>query len=363
MRRRDFLGTGAALLATLPFRRLLADTGQSTEAAWRTFEVTTRTDVVKPEGVSRVWLPLPLAVDTDWQRGLGNTWTGNAKKMEAVNVGKYSVPMLYVEWAPGETAPFVELKSKFSTRDRKVDFTSTRASAKALTKHEIALYTAPTEYIPCDGLVRETALMRAAKGANTDLDKGRSIYEWVVQNTARDPHAKGCGTGNVKALLESGNLGGKCADLNGLFVGLCRSLGIPARDVYGIRVASSKLGYKSLGASSSVITKAQHCRAEFFAEGIGWIPVDPADVRKVMLEEPPGNLPLQDAKVEAAHKRLFGSWEMNWVAWNVGLDVELPNSKGPKLPFFMYPNGESGGERLDSLEPDKFKYTITAAEV
>ena len=49
-------------------------------------------------------------------------------------------------------------------------------------------------------------------------------------------------------MLESGNLGGKCADLNALFVGLARSVGIPARDVYGIRVAPSKYGYKSLGA-------------------------------------------------------------------------------------------------------------------
>jgi len=360
MKRREFLG-GAAVLATFPWRRLLAETAQ-TAAPWRTFETTTRVDVVKPEGVSRVWLPLPLAMENDWQRALGNTWTGNATKMEAVKVGRESAPMLYAEWAAGTDAPYVELKSKFSTRDRAVDL-APKASAPKLSKEEIALYTAPTEYIPCDGLIRETALMRAAKGAQTDLEKGRAIYEWIVQHTARDPKTKGCGTGNVKAMLESGNLGGKCADLNGLFVGMCRSLGIPARDVYGIRVASSKLGYKSLGANSPTITKAQHCRAEFFAEGVGWVPVDPADVRKVMLEEPPGNLPLQDAKVEAAHKRLFGSWEMNWLALNTAQDVALPNSKGPKLPFFMYPNGESGGERLDSLEPDKFKYAITAAEV
>jgi transglutaminase-like putative cysteine protease len=362
MRRREFLGTGAALLATLPFRRLLADTGKTPEPGWRNFEVTTRTEVLKPEGASRVWLPLPLPADTDYQRASGNTWTGNAKKMEAVKVGRFGVPMLYAEWAPGEAAPYVELKSKFATRDRAVDLTAARASAPKLSKEEIALYTAPTEYVPCDGLVRETALMRAAKGATTDLDRGRSIYEWIVQHTARDPKAKGCGTGNVKAMLESGNLGGKCADLNGLFVGFCRSLGIPARDVYGIRVASSAYGYKSLGASSATISKAQHCRAEFFVEGIGWIPVDPADVRKVVLEEPPGQLQLTDPKVEAARKRLFGSWEMNWLAYNVGQDIKLPDSSGPQLAFLMYPNGETGGERLDQLDPDRFKYTITARE-
>ena len=351
MRRREFLG--AAVLAALPWRRLRAESG------WRTFEVTTRAEISRPQGVSRAWLPLPLRAGTDWQRALGNTWTGNAKRMEEVRAGKYGVPMLYAEWAPGQEAPFVELKSQFSTRDRAVDLS--RKDAATLSSAEIALYTAPTESIPCDGVVRETALMRAAKGARTDLEKGRAIYEWIVLNTLRDPKTRGCGTGNIKAMLESGNLGGKCADLNALFVGLARAAGIPARDVYGVRVADSA-EFKSLGKSGD-ISKAQHCRAEFFAEGIGWVPVDPADVRKVILEEPPGQLSLQDPKVEAAHKRLFGSWEMNWVAFNTGHDLELPGSNGPKLPFLMYPNGETGGERLDQLDPDKFKYAITAREI
>ena len=346
---------GAAVLAALPWRRLRAESG------WRTFEVTTRAEISRPQGVSRAWLPLPLRAGTDWQRALGNTWTGNAKRMEEVRAGKYGVPMLYAEWAPGQEAPFVELKSQFSTRDRAVDLS--RKDAATLSSAEIALYTAPTESIPCDGVVRETALMRAAKGARTDLEKGRAIYEWIVLNTLRDPKTRGCGTGNIKAMLESGNLGGKCADLNALYVGLARSVGLAARDVYGVRVAPSRYGYKSLGTGSPNISKAQHCRAEFFAEGIGWVPVDPADVRKVILEEPPGQLSLQDPKVEAAHKRLFGSWEMNWVAFNTGHDLELPGSNGPKLPFLMYPNGETGGERLDQLDPDKFKYAIMAREI
>jgi hypothetical protein len=29
----------------------------------------------------------------------------------------------------------------------------------------------------------------------------------------------------------------------------------------------------------------------------------------------------------------------------------------------MYPNGETGGERLDQLDPDAFKYSITAREL
>src|SRR4051812_49120760 len=323
MRRRELLT--AAVVAALPWRRLRAENG------WRTFEVTTRAEILKAQGVSRAWLPLPLATDTDWQRAAVNTWSGNGRRTEVVQATKYGVSMLYAEWAAGQEAPFVELKSRVATRDRAADLS--RQGAPTLSRAESALYTAPTETIPCDGLVRETALLKMAKGARTDVEKGRRIYEWIVENTFHDPKTRGCGTGNIKAMIESGNYGGKCADLNGLFVAFARSLGIPARDVYGIRVASSAHRYKSLGASSPVISKAQHCRAEFFAEGVGWVPVDPADVRKVVLEEPPGKLPVTDPKVEAARERLFGSWEMNWVAFNTGHDVPLAGSSGAQVPF------------------------------
>jgi len=164
-------------------------------------------------------------------------------------------------------------------------------------------------------------------------------------------------------MLESGDLGGKCADLNALYVGLARAAGLPARDVYGIRIAKSELGYKSLGASSEKITKAQHCRAEVYIGSYGWVPVDPADVRKVVLEEPPGNRPLDDEMVTRARTRLFGSWEMNWMAYNFAHDVALPGSSGTPVAFLMYPQAETAGARIDCLAPDSFQYEITSKEI
>jgi transglutaminase-like putative cysteine protease len=200
-------------------------------------------------------------------------------------------------------------------------------------------------------------------GAGSALDKARAIYEWVVDNTFRDAKVRGCGIGDIAAMLRSGNLGGKCADINALYVGLARAAGLPARDVYGIRVVPSQFGYKSLGAGSENITKAQHCRAEVFLDGFGWVPVDPADVRKVVLEEPPANLPINDPKVVAARKALFGAWETNWLAYNVAHDIALPGAKGPLLEFLMYPQAETAAGRLDCLDPDSFKYTIMAKEL
>ena len=68
-----------------------------------------------------------------------------------------------------------------------------------------------------------------------------------------------------RSMLETGNLGGKCADLNAIFVGMCRSVGVPARDVYGVRVAPSAFGYRELGANSANLKGAQHCRAEAYS--------------------------------------------------------------------------------------------------
>lgn len=358
MNRRLFLQSSAAALAaqSLPWSSAWAEDG------WRTFETVTRVEVKDAFGVARAWVPLPLEDDTEWHKTVGNAWSGNARQARIIHDGKYGIGMLYVDWAEREMNPVIEVTSRFMTRDRTVDLSAPRGNAD-LSAADRKFFTAPTELIPTDGIVRKTAL-EITKGAKTDVEKGRAIYDWVVDNTFRDPKTRGCGVGDVKSLLESGNLGGKCADLNALFVGLARSVGVPARDVYGIRVAASKHGYRSLGVGSPNITRAQHCRAEFFARGHGWVPVDPADVRKVVLEEPPGNLAIKDEKVLAARKRLFGGWEMNWLAYNMGHDVKLPNAtNAPKLPYLMYTNAEADGELRDELEPDSVKYTITAKEI
>jgi transglutaminase-like putative cysteine protease len=148
------------------------------------------------------------------------------------------------------------LTSRFATRDRKVDLKSTPRSAPSASPAELKLALQPTELIPTDGIVRDTAI-KITKGERTDVDKARAIYEWIVENTFRDAKVRGCGWGDIKGMLETGNLGGKCGDLNALFVGLSRSVGVPARDIYGVRVAKSEHGYVSLGANTESVTRAR----------------------------------------------------------------------------------------------------------
>jgi len=361
--RRDILigGAAAALATALPRTAGAQSAFAPRPGAWRRFEITTRLEPAKAGGgAMQAWIPLPAVNAQDWSQSNGSTWRTNGRGVVKQDP-KYGSQMLHVEFAADEKAPFVEVTSNIATRDRAVDFAKPGTPAP-LTSAERKLYLSGTELIPVDGIVKQTA-DKIVAGARTDVEKARAIYEWVVENTFRNASTRGCGIGDIAAMLKSGNLGGKCADLNALYVGLARAAGLPARDVYGVRVAPSQFGYKSLGAGSQNITKAQHCRAEVYLAAFGWVPVDPADVRKVILEEPPTKLAIGDPKVVAARKALFGSWEGNWLAYNVAHDVALPGSSGPKLAFLMYPQAESASLRLDCLDPDTFKYTIHARDV
>ena len=361
MERRAFLKTGVGVSAgvALGLAPRVRAPGAQDGTRWRKFEVVTRVEVANPAGETRAWVPVPLLTDTDYFKRQGDTWTGNAPTARTFKDTKYDVGMVYAEWPASERAPVLEVTNRFTTRDRDLDLGKPSATAAREDAAVLKRYLEPTQLIPTDGIVLETA-QGITQGLSSDLDKARALYEWIVENTFRDPKVRGCGLGDIKTMLETRYFGGKCADLNALFVGLARAVKIPARDVYGVRVADSS-EFKSLGKSGD-ISKAQHCRAEFYASGIGWVPVDPADVRKVVLEEKPG-LTLQSPEAQRARAKLFGAWEMNWLAFNYGHDVKLPSSPGAPVAFFMYPQAETVEGRRDSLDPATFRYQMTSREL
>ena len=365
--RRAFLKTAAAAsaLAALPtITRAQSGTGSARQFApetgtWRTFEVTTRVDIQNAQGATRLWLPVP-SVNTDWQKSLLSSYSSNGTARIA-DEKLDGTRMLFVEFADGQNLPYAELTSRVQTQNRKVDW-KVRNSA-ILDAAAVQYWTAPTDLLPTDGVVRETAL-DAIQGAKSDVEKVHQLYQWIVTNTHREPKVLGCGEGDIKTMLETGNLGGKCADLNGLFVGLCRAVGIPARDVYGLRVATSAFGYKELGGNPANLKGAQHCRSEVFLKGHGWVAMDPADVAKVMRQETAEWIKSPDnAIVAPVNKALFGGWEGNWIAYNMAHDLQLPNAQGPQLGFLMYPIAENDAGRLNSYAPDDFKYQISAREI
>ena len=363
MDRRTFLAASAALplASSLPTSAWAQDRSFAPRPGhWRTFEVVTRVEIANADGGTQAWVPIP-SVNSDWQQSLDSTWAGNATEAAVRADPVRGARMVHARFAADEKSPAVEVTSRIRTQDRSLDWAAKRPpAADAAT---LALYTSATDLMPTDGIVRETA-QKAIAGRTTDVDRVRALYDWVIANTYREPKVRGCGVGDIKAMLETGNMGGKCGDINALFVGLCRAAGIPARDIYGIRVAKSAFGYRELGAGGPDISKAQHCRAEVWLGDYGWVAMDPADVGKVLRLETPEWL--KDPKHPVAapvNSALFGGWEGNWMAYNVAHDVALPGSTGPKVGFLMYPQAEVRGERVDSLDPETFRYRITAREI
>lgn len=360
--RRSFIKTtlGAVALPTLnPIASALA---QRAANEWKTYEVVTEVSLANAANLAtQSWIPLPLIADTSYFKTV-SIKTESSAKTSLVKSNSGQAQFLWAEWGENSSDRTIKITTVISTRERNQQLKKADPALK-LSKEEQVFWTKGTDLLPTDGIVRERALeiTKSLPKNASDIDKAKAIYNWVVENTFRNPKTRGCGAGDVKMMLETNNLGGKCADLNAVYVALTRAAGVPARDVYGIRVADSARGYKSLGKGGD-ISKAQHCRAEFFAKGFGWVAVDPADVRKVILEES-GGLPITDAKVVAIRDYLFGNWEMNWMAYNYDHDLLLPGSKlgdAGKIGYLMYPQAEIKGNRADSLDPDNFKYKITS---
>ncbi len=83
MNRRDFLRSATVVSAGLALSK--ADYVFAKDAStgtWRTFDVTTHVEVLKPSGTTRIWVPAALINPTPFQKTLSNTFEapgGSAK--------------------------------------------------------------------------------------------------------------------------------------------------------------------------------------------------------------------------------------------------------------------------------------------
>lgn len=317
---------------------------------WRTFEITTTVNLKNRSGAAKLWLPLPLNQDTLYQRTLGHTWAGNQANASMRRLPDGDLEVFYCEW-PDSGEARLQLTTLVTTADRHFDVTKRTVAPERddILRRNLQA----SQLIPNDGLAFQLG-ERILGRIKDPVAQAKAIYEWVVDNTIYDVALPGCGTGDVRRQLIQGQYGGRSADINGLFVSICRAIGIPARCVYGMRTGSSRL-FRSLGLTSDDATRGHHVRAEFYVPGYGWIPVDPSDVRRAISMEV---LSDRDSKLISLKKILFGVWEMNWIAFNLGTDVVLPG-KNSAVPFLLMPQLESSGSRSDAA----LQYSIRTRQV
>ncbi|MBE9532201.1 MAG: transglutaminase domain-containing protein [Proteobacteria bacterium] len=305
--------------------------------------MTFRIQVQAPQESAEVRLWIPYPVTEEFQEIKGIDIKGNQSYQSIFTDSSTGNMALYAQWSERAEERYILFSFEVSALRRvKRDF----AVVEAPLPLEVREYLRGTRFIPVDGRVKEIA-DKIVLGKTTVLERARAVYDWVVENTHRDEGVQGCGIGDVEVLLTK-KAGGKCVDISSVFVALARAGGVPAREVFGLRLGKQ---------GQSDITKAHHCWAEFYQPGYGWVPVDPADVRKVIFEK---NLTLKEAKPYRDY--YFGALdEYRIVLGRGGRELYLnPKIDDGPLNYFMYPYAEVDGKAVDWLAAQKeLKYEIT----
>ncbi len=318
-------------------------------AAWaqsRSGIVSVEVDLSRQEAGKETKLWIPYAVSDRYQNVTDVKVSGDFATSAVYTDKVEGTPILFAKW--DKDAKSRKLTYTFKVEREEIQMKNLSGKEPAWNPADYAGYLAPTSMGPVGGEVKKLA-ESIVKGKKTVLEKARAIYDWTCENMYRDPATVGCGKGDVCELLKKP--GGKCTDISSVYIALARAAGVPAREVFGVR-----LGKKA----EEDITTWQHCWVEFFLPGTGWVPVDPADVRKAMLVE---KLELGDAKTRAYREYFWGGIDPYRFKIASGRDVVLnPPQSGAPLNTFGYPYAEVGGEVLNWYDPKGFSYRISYKE-
>ncbi len=360
MLRRDFLKTSMVTMGAISLASSELLAGEKS----RKFKVVLDFDIKYDEKnyEAKLWNPLPF--NAEYQKVKFFKFDGNYDNYNINRDNTYDAKTLFTSWKKSDKKKLLHIEMEIETRYREVSMKLIKKASKENLPlpENVKLYLEPTEHIPTDGKIKEVA-DKITKNMTDRFEKVQAIYDWVTETTFRDPKVLGCGIGDAGKMVESGYFGGKCTDISSLFVAILRAAGIPSREVFGIRLGKSEFS-KALGKSDAKgfanISTWQHCRAEYFIPGAGWIPSDPADITKLELVE---RLDYNDPKVKKLRAKYINSWEMNWVGFNYARDFEL-SPKPTQFPLNMlgYPYGEIDDEVLNYYNPKTFSFNFTSQE-
>jgi len=146
-------GTTCAGLAFSKTVLMFADTLAS--SAWRTFEVTTHVQVLKPSGVTHIWLPAALIRSTSFQKTLANKFVADGGIAKITETKQDSLGILTATFLE-HAKPALTLTSRVSLKNHSVDLAAPHNRTQA-SRSELEYYLRPSKYVPTDGIVKETA--------------------------------------------------------------------------------------------------------------------------------------------------------------------------------------------------------------
>lgn len=285
------------------------------------FSYTARiTDI--PRGAKNVTVLIPVPQSFDHQK-IENLVIDTPYPYELIKDSEYSDLAARITAENPDTNQF----------DVQMTFTVDRQSLSALDgryKNDDPLsdkmrkrYLSPDRLVPLGGPVLD-ACRKVVKDGESDLEKCRSIYDYVVSTMTYDKSGTGWGRGDV--LYACSARTGNCTDFHSLFIAIARASGIPARFVIGFPISDSEAQGEISG---------YHCWAEFYTDDLGWVPVDASEASK------------HPEKKEF----FFGNLDPDRVAFTIGRDIVF-NDKELIAPlnYFVYPLVFVDGQKHADLE-------------
>ncbi len=295
---------------------------------------------------ARVWIPYP--VSDQYQKITDISVDGTESEWGVYTDCRWKNPVLYARWAPGQGRRVLTFGFHVERAERMEQW-KLADSGGCYQKAFARRYLASLAGRGKEGRVAALSETIVA-GKGSPVEKAEAVYQWVTANMRRDPATRGCGQGNVCVLID--RLAGKCVDINSVFVALLNAAGVPAREVFGIRLGQSQ---------RTDITRWQHCWAEFYLPDAGWVPADPADYLKALLTH--GFSP-DSQEARRVRTYFFGNVDPYRVRLSTGRDIVLnPPASASSLNYLMYIHAEVGGNVLDSLDPEHLSYTIVSSRL
>jgi transglutaminase-like putative cysteine protease len=269
-----------------------------------------------------IWLPVPH--DDDFQR-IANLHVDSAYPYE-IATGAESNRILHIRVTdPKEPAIAATIHFDAVRREHIQPLGAALPANGATDPPGLDRYLRPDRLVPLDDTIRLWAreVVNAA-GAKTDLEMARAIYNHVVATVKYDKTGKGWGNGDIYYACDARR--GNCTDFHAIFIGYARAVGIPARFAIGFPLPADRGAGKIAG---------YHCWAEFYAMGIGWVPVDASEA----------------AKNPAKREYYFGAHDENRMELSKGRDVTLaPKQQGALLNYFVYPYVELDGGQYTAID-------------
>jgi transglutaminase-like putative cysteine protease len=244
----------------------------------------------------------------------------------SVQTGAHGNQILHVTEVPiGADSFSVKITFRATRRERRVRAIPSGSGSTTLTASERSACLQPDRLVPIDDTIRRWAReVTEAANAHTDLQKARAIYNHVVATVKYDKSGKGWGRGDIYYACQSRR--GNCTDFHAIFIGYSRALEIPARFAIGFPVPAQRGEGRIAG---------YHCWAEFFAEGVGWVPVDASEA----------------AKDPNRREYFFGALDENRVEFSRGRDLVLtPPQQGEPLNYFVFPYAEIDSRAQTGIE-------------